>query len=240
MSDPARQRDRPEPDDGPGDAALAAHDVRNLLGVALGNAELLEREVGEAQRGRVRALRRAIALAGLLSEEMLAAAAGSRPAPFEEVDLGTVAHAATADFRARADEGVVVQFAGPEGRVHVRGRLSELARALLNLMWNALDAMEEAGTRPPRLDLAWGSNENGPWIEVRDYGPGLPPAMLAELARPFRTTRADGRVRGLGLAGVQRILRNHGGALVAAAPAAGPGAVLRLQFGVQRELEFRA
>lgn len=233
---------QPAPDEeterGPEQAALVAHDIRNLLGVALGHAELAEAELPEAQRPRLRAIRRAVASAGLLCEELLARAAGARPAPFEEVDLGTVAHAATADFRARAGEEVRVQFAGAEGRVLVRGRLSELARAVLNLMWNALDAMEQSGAAQPRLDLSWGRGERGAWLEVRDYGPGLTPQQLGDLARPFRSTRADGRVRGLGLAAVREILRRHGGALEAAAPAPGPGAVLRLQFGVQRELEF--
>lgn len=222
------------------ESALLAHDVRNLLAVALGNVEILETEIGAEWMHRLRAVRRPLVKAGMLCEEMLAAEAGARPAPFEDVDLGTVAHSATADFHARAGDAVRVQVAGPDSRTIVRGRLQELSRALLNLMWNALDAMEDARERQPRLDLSWGRDERGAWLELRDYGPGLSPQQLAELSRPFRSTHADGRVRGLGLTGVQHILRCHGGALSAERPGAGPGTVMRMQFGVQKELEFEA
>lgn len=225
---------------GPSDSALLAHDVRNLLAVALGNVEFLEAEGGQEFAQRLRAVRRPLVKAGMLCEEMLAAEAGARPAPFEDVDLGTVAHSACADFHARAGDAVRVQVAGPDGRTIVRGRLQELTRAVLNLMWNALDAMEDARVHPLRLDLAWGRDARGAWLELRDYGPGLTPQQLTELSRPFRSTHADGRVRGLGLPGVQRILRVHGGALSASPPAAGPGTVMRMQFGVQKELEFGA
>jgi C4-dicarboxylate-specific signal transduction histidine kinase len=227
--------------DSPGDAALVAHDVRNLLHSAAGRAELLEKRLGEEERAQLRSVRRDVALAAMLCEELLAAAASGRPAPFADVDLGTVATAATATFRGRSGEQLPIQFAGPEARVIVRGRFSELERALLNLMWNALDAMEQGFTPAPRLDLHWGRNARGAFIEVRDHGPGLPAVALADLARPFRSTHGgEGKVRGLGLAGVQRILRAHEGVLEAAAPAHGPGSVLRMQFGMQRELEFGA
>lgn len=230
----------PGPEAGPGEAALLVHDVRNLLQAAHGHAEVLECEiVAEDQRERLRAIRQSVAFAASLCEDLLAAAESGRKAPFEDVDLGTVATSATAAFRARSGDAVPIQFAGPDERVFVRGRPSEIERAVLNLMWNALDAMKQAQVAEPRLDLSWGRGDRGAFFQVRDYGPGLPGGKLGQLAQPFRSSHGGGaKVRGLGLTGVRRILEEHHGLLEAGAPAAGPGAVLRLQFGVQRELEF--
>lgn len=230
----------PAPEAGPGEAAHLLHDLRNLLQGAHSPVEFLELEItNESQRQRLRAIRQSISFAGLLCENYLAAAATGRKAAFEEVDLGTAATSATAAFRAQSGDGVQIQFAGPPERVLVRGRPSEVERSVLNLMWNALEAMNQAQVTEPRLDLSWGRNERGAFFEVRDYGPGLPDGKLGQLAQPFRSSHGGGpKVRGLGLAFVKEILQEHHGRLESGMPAAGPGAVLRLQFGVQRELEF--
>jgi len=244
LSLPAREAANPaprvEPEAGPGDAALLVHDVRNLLHAAHNHAEILECEIAnEGRRERLRAIRQSVAFAASLCEDLLAAAACGHKAPFEEVDLGTIATSATAAFRSLSGDGVQIQFAGPEQRVFVRGRPTEIERAVLNLMWNALDAMQGARVAEPRLDLSWGRNARGAFFQVRDFGPGLPAGKLGNLAQPFCSGHAGAdKVRGLGLTGVQRILQEHDGVLESGAAASGAGAVLRLQFGIQRELEF--
>ncbi len=50
-------------------------------------------------------------------------------------------------------------------------------------------------------------------ITVFDNGPGIPPATLPKLFRPFFTTKAKGT--GLGLAVVQKIIVQHGGTVEA-------------------------
>lgn len=227
---------------GPSDAALLVHDVRNLLHLAHIHTEFMESELKDpAQRKRLRDVRQSLAFAATLCEDLLSAAASGHKAPFADVDLGTVATSVTASFRALFSEAVPVQFEGPEGRIYVRGRATEIERAVINLMWNALDAMQQAEVPEPRLDLSWGRNARGAFFQVRDYGPGLPPAQLSDMARPFRSSHhGTDKVRGLGLTAVRRILQEHHGVLEAGAPATGPGAAMRLQFGIQRELEFGA
>jgi C4-dicarboxylate-specific signal transduction histidine kinase len=225
---------------GPSDAALLVHDVRNLLHLAHNQTEILESELKDPEQlKRLRYARQSLAFAASLCEDLLAAAASGRKAPFAEVDLGIVATSVTASFHAHFSDSVPVQFAGPGERVFVRGRATEIERAVLNLMWNALDAMQQADVAEPRLDLSWGRNARGAFFQVRDYGPGLPGGKLTDLTRPFHTSHSTtGKVRGLGLTAVQRILKEHDGILESGSAAAGPGAVMRLQFGVQRELEF--
>jgi signal transduction histidine kinase len=105
----------------------------------------------------------------------------------------------------RLDEGLPAAPADPEG-VH---------RALLNLVGNAIDAVEDVET--PKVAVVTGREtavdpERGAWvrIQVRDNGPGIPPDKLEDIFRPFVSTKGA-RGTGLGLAVSRKILREHGG-----------------------------
>jgi signal transduction histidine kinase len=64
-------------------------------------------------------------------------------------------------------------------------------------------------------------------IQVRDTGPGIPPADLQKIFIPFFTTKAKGH--GIGLALTHRIVTQHGGTLTAANAPEG-GAVFTIRF----------
>ena len=101
-----------------------------------------------------------------------------------------------------------------------------LRQALMNLMFNASQAMAEGGTL--RLAVAV-APERPECVEIRieDSGRGIPQEIRDQVLDPFFTTRSKGV--GLGLAIVQKIARRHGGRLElhsggTAAPAVGAGA----------------
>jgi signal transduction histidine kinase len=107
------------------------------------------------------------------------------------------------------------------GRFTVVGARAELAQALLNLLFNALDALEE---RPGAAKIAIALVESGDEVElsVSDDGPGVDPANLERLVDLFFTTKEVGRGTGLGLAIVHNVVDSHGGRLVLAnAPSGG-------------------
>lgn len=95
--------------------------------------------------------------------------------------------------------------------VEVDGDATLLARALDNLLGNALKFSHDAGR--VQLDVRCAHGEVA--ISIRDWGPGVPESDLANLARPFfrgrNAERAEGH--GLGLAIVARIAKAHGGRL---------------------------
>jgi signal transduction histidine kinase len=86
-------------------------------------------------------------------------------------------------------------------------------RALLNIVGNALDAVED---RPnAQVTLATRTAEQG-WLRiiVVDNGVGIAPQRLAEIFKPFVSTKGA-RGTGLGLAVSRKILREHGGDILA-------------------------
>src|SRR5207248_9081364 len=98
------------------------------------------------------------------------------------------------------DEALPLVPVDPEG-IH---------RALMNVVGNALDAVEDrkgaqvtVGTRP---------DPEAGWVRllVKDNGVGIPPQRLAEIFKPFVSSKGA-RGTGLGLAVSRKILREHGG-----------------------------
>jgi signal transduction histidine kinase len=118
-------------------------------------------------------------------------------------------------YRPRAS-GVDVRAELAEGLPAVVGDRDLLARALGNLVGNALDAMAGSG----RLVVRTSPAEGAVRIDVSDTGPGLSGEHVTRLFTPYYTTKKGGT--GLGLAIVQGIVSDHGGRVeVASAPGRG-------------------
>ncbi|BCS33092.1 hypothetical protein TBR22_A23180 [Luteitalea sp. TBR-22] len=101
---------------------------------------------------------------------------------------------------------------------------TQLKQVLLNLVVNAVDAMGHLPVRQP-VQLRTAARDGGALVEVRDFGPGIPPDVLPRLFDPFFTTKPDGL--GVGLAISRSIIEAVGGR-ISAAPAEGVGAVFRV------------
>ncbi|HEX3984922.1 MAG TPA: PAS domain S-box protein [Acidisoma sp.] len=85
----------------------------------------------------------------------------------------------------------------------------QVQQVLLNLMRNAVEAMEASSERSLTLRLR--AVEDRVEIVVSDTGPGLSEAVLARLFQPFVTTKAEGL--GVGLSICRTIVEAHGGHL---------------------------
>jgi nitrogen fixation/metabolism regulation signal transduction histidine kinase len=105
----------------------------------------------------------------------------------------------------------------------VVGHYEPLRRAFQNLLLNAVDAVDGAGTAagPPgapsiavRIAAAEAGARRAVAITVADRGPGIPPEALGRVFEPYFTTKAHGT--GLGLAIVRQTILDHGGTITAA------------------------
>jgi len=89
----------------------------------------------------------------------------------------------------------------------VRGKADELLQVFVNLVTNAVQAMEGQGT----LILSTSSTNGFVRATVRDNGPGIPHNNLGRIFDPFFTTKEQGKGTGLGLHIVRDIVSHYGG-----------------------------
>jgi signal transduction histidine kinase len=126
-----------------------------------------------------------------------------------------------------------------EGLAPVRIDVEQLRQVLINLVHNAVQAMENGGqlriaTRARRDVDLHGTSRHWAEILVRDTGPGIPARVLQNLFVPFVTTKSRGA--GLGLAISQRLVNAAGGTIeVHSEPGAGTTFVLRLPMAEEDE-----
>jgi PAS domain S-box-containing protein len=113
------------------------------------------------------------------------------------------------------------------GEIPVDVDLVQVEQVLLNLVRNALDALQDVAPETRRLVIHTRSTEGEAEVLVEDSGPGIPPARLPHLFDPFFTTKESGM--GMGLPISQTILDNHGGRVWAESPPGG-GAVFHVRL----------
>ncbi len=85
---------------------------------------------------------------------------------------------------------------------------TEFQQILLNLINNALDAMDKTGGN---LDISTDIQNNEIIIGVSDTGPGIPKVNLSKIFEPFFTTKPVGKGTGLGLSICYKIIQKMGG-----------------------------
>jgi C4-dicarboxylate-specific signal transduction histidine kinase len=123
---------------------------------------------------------------------------------------------------------VIVRTELAEGLACVIADRVQLQQVVLNLLRNALDAMNTVDDRPKDL-LIRTEPEDGDRVRlsVTDAGVGIDPQTVDTLFQPFYTTKADGM--GVGLSVSRSIVENHNGYL-RALPNDGPGATFSVSL----------
>ena len=108
------------------------------------------------------------------------------------------------------DKGIRVRFAFAPRLNYVLADKVQVQQVLLNLMRNAIDAMETAPTR--ELVVATSpAPDNMIEISVADTGGGIAPEIADQLFQPFVTTKSHGM--GVGLSISRTIIESHGGSI---------------------------
>jgi signal transduction histidine kinase len=209
--------------------AGVAHELNNLLSVALGQTELVRRQgagLPPAVLAGVGRIRQSCETAARIVQNALSTA--RQPAD-ERVLL------ALSEIVTRMTE--LKRYDLRRHRIAIRSRFAsdvppvlgvpfQLQQVILNLVANAQQSLE-GHPQPRDIEIVGFQDGGRVVIEVRDNGPGIAPAALPRLFEPFYTTKPDGT--GLGLAISSTIVREHGGELTAD-NLAGGGAVFRVSL----------
>lgn len=128
------------------------------------------------------------------------------------------------DRSARSGVEIVRQF-DCDGLM--QGDAEKLRRIVINLVGNAIDALEESNVDKPRVEVSMGENLAGTevWLRIRDNGLGIDPETRNKMFSPFFTSKQSGT--GLGLAITKKLIEGHNGTIeVESEPGAGAEFVL--------------
>ncbi len=206
-----------------------AHDFNNLLTAVATNVQMIHDDAEPGSRTRARALRAlsaaengAAMVAHLLAfgrRQMLAPVATDVPrlvAALVDLVEASLGSGIVLTTRANPTDGSLLASVDP----------GQLENALINLVFNARDAVGERG----RITVSSTRAPDGMVrLEVGDDGTGMDAATLARIFEPYFTTKPSGVGSGLGLSMVYGFVRQSGGRIeVASTPGTGTTVIIDL------------
>jgi signal transduction histidine kinase len=220
-----------------------AHELRNPLQNVVGlTSELMERSRGTLgehpefvdfpeylRRAHCEAKRAAEIVDRLLDHVR------ERTPTLDTVDVRRVVADAVALVKASAENlGAEISVLADEAPILVRADAIMLRQVVLNLVNNAIDALEGPG----RIVVRVGTERNGigsahAVVRVSDTGRGVPAEHLPHIFDPFFTTKEVGQGVGLGLAICQSFIEQHGGTIRVESPGVGRGASVTFELPLE-------
>ena len=187
--------------------AGVAHELRNPLAGIKINTQILSRkkDLPEMEKRLLDSTQEGIEKIQKIVEDMLHFAK-PKASHFKQEDINEVVEKSLSILLAKLKKGNISSiFERGKGLPQVRIDLHQIQQVLINLMLNAIQAMEKGGTLTLRTFLGDGG---GVGVEVRDTGVGIPQPHLKKIFDPFFTTKSEGT--GLGLSISLKILETHG------------------------------
>ncbi len=191
-------------------AAGAVHDLGNLIQIAASAVNIVARSRDMPREHSGPLLERATASldqAGALVRHTIAALR-DRAAAEVDTDIAQCIALVAALIEARGEAGLKLETQLGQDLPIVRCDPLGLQNAILNLVFNARDAMAGAGVVRLRVRAGAGHAE----IRVSDSGIGMSPDTIARAFDPFFTTKSDG-MGGIGLPMVEHFVRDAGGSV---------------------------
>ncbi|MGC2477996.1 MAG: ATP-binding protein [Candidatus Sulfotelmatobacter sp.] len=184
-----------------------AHEIRNPLAGIAGVIEIIGRDLPSSSPARavVKDVRQEIARINQIVTDLLQTA---RPHPprVRKSDLNvTVEHAVMLGRQQALAKNIEINLHKDPSLPEVEHDSDQIHQVLLNLLLNALQAIDQRG----KIDVTLSRTGSTATVEVTDTGRGIAPDHLPNIFRPFYTTKGEGT--GLGLSLARRIIEDHQG-----------------------------
>lgn len=190
-------------------AGDTAHDFANILSSIRTHAHLMETQKEAESSASLDAINNAVDFGSSLTDRLLAFARKQSLTP-ERVDLNALIEGMTDLVEISLKPNVTLQVSLPAKPLHVLVDPGQLESALFNLLLNANNAVEDAGSIQVSLEY---SEPDQARILIQDDGQGMSEDVLARAIEPFFTTRGGEGGTGLGLSIVYGFIRQTGGHL---------------------------
>jgi PAS domain S-box-containing protein len=215
-----------------------AHDFNNLLTVIVNSLDMLAREQHSVSGRRlIDSAQRAAARGATLTQQLLAFAR-SQPLRPDRYDINELIRGFEAVLRRACAERASFELQLAPRLRHSMIDAAQFEVALLNLVVNARDAMQDSGHIVIRTENAMvernsrvGTLQPGLYVKVsvQDTGIGMTPEVVQRAFEPFFTTKEIGKGTGLGLSQVYGFMTQSGGdVLINTAPGKGTAVQLYL------------
>ena len=206
-------------------AAGLAHEIRNPLAGIAGVIDIIGRDLPESSPGRqvLQEVHEEILHIKRILSDLLDYARPKLP-QFHAADLNATAERAVALARQQVlSRPIQIDLAKDKSLAPVEHDPAQIQQVLLNLLLNAIKALDDQGQI--RVEVA--AEEECAVVRVKDTGRGIAPGALANIFRPFFTTKGQGT--GLGLSLARRIVESHNGKIeVTSTPGQGTEFTVRL------------
>ena len=212
--------------------AAVSHHIKNILQGIRGGDYLVELGLENEDLATVRKgweiVRRNQGRISSLVMDMLSFSKEREPDPVPS-DLVALVTDIVETVQQRATEiGATINWAPPAEMPHLLFDPEALSRAILNVVTNALDAVEDRTGAAVAIRVECDTAADRVRITVSDNGAGMTPETIAEIFNLFVSTKGA-RGTGLGLTVSRKILREHGGDIrVTSQP--GEGSTFMLEF----------
>lgn len=195
-------------------AHTVAHDLRGLVSLIIGYAEMLEWNLSAFSTEQLREHLRSIARSGhkmaeILEALLLLATVRSQEVEVQSLDMARVVDEALSRLREQVEQ-TGAEIIRPEVWPVALGYAPWIEEVWYNYISNAL----KYGGQPPRVELGADFPPDFPGMVrfwVQDNGPGLTPQEQEHLFTPFTRLTSTGPGMGLGLSIVKRVVEKLGG-----------------------------
>jgi signal transduction histidine kinase len=125
----------------------------------------------------------------------------------EDCNLNAIIEDCLSILQHRIKDQIEVKRALSDNMGTVKGNSGKLHQAVLNLLDNATDAIEQNGV----ITISTSTTDHHATLTIEDNGSGISKEHLNKVLDPFFTTKPPGKGTGLGLSIVHSIIQEHGG-----------------------------
>lgn len=210
-----------------------AHEIRNPLTSISGYIQHWQRNRNPSPQAVSIVCREVMRLNSIVDKLLFfAKPAEARLVPY---DVNNLVERVLQFFLATHDERIVIEKELGKNLPLARLDTEQMQQVLVNIIYNALQAMPSGGTL--KITTAWDETRNAIEVAVADTGHGIPEENIPRIFDPFFTTKARGS--GLGLALAHEIVTAHGGHIEVESKV-GRGTTMRVYLPPYKEADTRA